>query len=115
MGLWIGDPTLGASEKVVWQQLANHTQGKRAVGGRLTLTGSRLIFVPNRLDTATGGKHWEIPLERIRALGQEAPDGGLFSGGLRTRLRIETDTGVDLFVVGKVDEVISILDAALPS
>ncbi|MFE7718398.1 hypothetical protein ACFU44_05085 [Nocardia rhizosphaerihabitans] len=115
MGWWIGSPTLGASEKVVWQQLANRTQGGRAVGGRLYLTEARLVFVPNRLDALTGGKRWEVPLSRVRALGRQSPDGGLFSGGLRTRLHVDTDSGTELFVVGKLDEVIEILETALPS
>ncbi|MBW0275787.1 hypothetical protein ATM97_30745 [Nocardia sp. MH4] len=115
MGLWIGNPELGAAEKVIWQQLANRTQGGRAVGGRLSLTDTRLLFVPNHLDALTGGKRWEIPLSRVRAIGRQSPDGGLFSGGLRTRLRIETDTGTELFVIGKLDEVLAVLDAAVPS
>ncbi|MFF0544723.1 hypothetical protein ACWEVD_12350 [Nocardia thailandica] len=115
MGLWISDPAFDAAEKVVWRQLANRTQGKRAVGGRLYLTSRRLLFTPNRLDAATGGRRWEVPLEQVRGLGRENPDGGLFSGGLRTRLRVDTDTGAELFVVGEVDEVIAVLQAALPS
>ncbi|MEV6358920.1 hypothetical protein [Nocardia asteroides] len=112
MGLWIGNPELGASEKVVWQQLANRTQGSRAVGGRLYLTDTRLLFVPNHLDALTGGKRWEVSLTHLRAVGKQDPDGGLFSGGLRTRLRLDTDAGTELFVVGEIDEVIATLDAA---
>ncbi|MEU5404831.1 hypothetical protein [Nocardia asteroides] len=114
MGLWIGNPELDASEKVIWQQLANRTQGGRAVGGRLYLTGARLLFVPNHLDALTGGKRWEVSLGQVRAVGRQSPDGGLFSGGLRTRLLIETDTGTELFVIGQLDEVIEILETAVP-
>ncbi|MEV6059857.1 hypothetical protein AB0L62_07615 [Nocardia asteroides] len=115
MGLWIGNPELGASEKVVWQQLANRTQGSRAVGGRLYLTDTRLLFVPNHLDALTGGKRWEVSLNQVRALGRQSPDGKLFSGGLRTRLLVDTDTGTELFVVGQLDEVIAILETAMPA
>ncbi|MFC6013473.1 hypothetical protein [Nocardia lasii] len=112
MGLWIGSPALDASEHVVWEQLANRTQGRRAVGGRLHLTETRLLFVPNHLDAATGGKRWETRVSEVRGIGKEAPDGGLFSGGLRTRLRLDTDKGTELFVIGEIDEVIARLEAA---
>ncbi|MFD6389806.1 hypothetical protein [Nocardia sp. NPDC060259] len=115
MGLWIGSPTLGASENVVWRKLANRTQGSRAVGGCLYLTEIRLLFVPTHVDAITGGKRWETPLAQLRAVGQQSPDGGVFSGGLRTRLRIDTGAGTELFVVNKIDEVIAKLDAARPS
>ncbi|MGS2807259.1 hypothetical protein [Nocardia sp. MW-W600-9] len=113
MGLWIGSPALGASENVVWRKLANRTQGNRAVGGCLFLTEARLLFVPNHLDAITGGMRWEIPLTQLRSVGRENPDGGIFSGGLRTRLRIDTDAGTELFVVNKVDQVIKTLDAVV--
>ncbi|MFE3545157.1 hypothetical protein ACFXK0_19535 [Nocardia sp. NPDC059177] len=85
------------------------------MGGRLHLTETRLLFVPNHLDAVTGGKRWETPLAQLRALGRHEPDGGLFSGGLRTRLRIDTDTGTELFVINKLDEVIATLEAAQPA
>ncbi|MEV0549605.1 hypothetical protein [Nocardia salmonicida] len=112
MGLWIGSPALNAAENVVWQKLANRTQGGRAVGGRLHLTETRLLFVPNHLDAITGGKRWEARLTQLRAVGRQSPDGGLFSGGLRTRLRVDTDAGTELFVIEAIDEAIAILDAA---
>lgn len=112
MGLWIGNPGLGPSETVRWQKLANRTQGSRAVGGRLYLTESRLLFVPTHLDSITGGKRWELPLAQLRSVGRQDADGGLFSGGLRTRLRLDTDAGTELFVVNDIDEVIAELDAA---
>ncbi|PKV79021.1 hypothetical protein [Nocardia fluminea] len=115
MGLWIGSPTLNTTENVVWQKLANRTQGSRAVGGRLHLTETRLLFVPNHLDAITGGKRWETRLTHLRAVGQQSPDGGLFSGGLRTRLRVDTVAGTELFVIDPIDEAIAILDAARTS
>lgn len=114
MGMWIGSPVLGASETVVWRKLANRTQGRRAIGGCLYLTETRLLFIPNHLDAMTGGKRWETPLTHVRAIGREDPDGGLFSGGLRTRLRLDTDAGPELFVINDLDEVITTLGAARP-
>ncbi|WP_410871194.1 hypothetical protein [Nocardia sp. A7] len=115
MGLWIGTPALNATENIIWQKLANRTQGGRAVGGRLHLTGTRLLFVPNHIEAITGGKRWEAPLTQLRAVGRQSPDGGLFSGGIRTRLRLDTDAGTELFVIDPIDEAIAILDAARTS
>lgn len=110
MGLWIGAPRLNGSESVVWRKLANRTQGRRAVGGCLFLTEARLLFVPNHIDAVAGGKRWETPLELVRAVGRQDPDGGLFSGGMRTRLRVDTVAGTELFAVGQLDEVIARLN-----
>lgn len=79
MGLWIGAPRLNGSESVVWR----------------------------KLDAVAGGKRWETPLELVRAVGRQDPDGGLFSGGMRTRLRVDTVAGTELFAVGQLDEVIA--------
>ena len=66
MGIWIARPALSETEAVVWQQLANRTQSaNRAVGGRLYLTDTRLVFEPNRVDAATGGSRWSVPLGSI--------------------------------------------------
>ncbi len=111
MGLWIGDPNLSGSEHVLWSKLANRMQGRRAVGGCLFLTETRLLFVPNHLDAITGGRQWEIPRSQVRSVGRQGPDGGLFSGGLRTRLRIDTTTGTELFVVNRLDAALAELDA----
>jgi hypothetical protein len=68
VGIWVGEPELGESETVVWKQNANRTQSSnRAVGGRLYLTGTRLLFEPNRLDAVSGGRRWAVPLDSVRA------------------------------------------------
>lgn len=77
------------------------------MGGRLYFTNTRLIFQPHRLDAATGGHLWSAPLTLIDHVTEEAPDGKLFSGGLRTRLRLDLSDGVsELFVVNGVDDAV---------
>ena len=108
MGIWVRGPDLSQSETVVWNRAANRTQSRgRAVGGRLYLTQERLVFEPNRLDALTGGAGWQTPLGRIAGVGSQAPDGNAFSGGMRTRLRLDlADGSVELFVVNHLDDVV---------
>jgi hypothetical protein len=76
----------------------------------LFLTDKRLVFRPNRIDSITGGKPWACDLGQIDAVGASPPDGQPFSGGIRTRLRVETtDADVERFVVNHLDEVIDYL------
>jgi hypothetical protein len=113
VGIWVGGPALEQGETVLWERAANRTQaGRRAVGGRLFLTGSRLLFEPNRVDAATGGKNWSAPLASIRSVSTEPRDWNLFSGGLRTRLRLDLDDGVELFAVNHLDEVVTVIRRA---
>jgi len=49
------EPNLGPGESVNYSWLANRTQNNwRAVGGKLFLTTTRLIFKPNQLDDKLG-------------------------------------------------------------
>ena len=80
--------------------------GRRAVGGRLYLTDSRLIFQPHRFDAALNGQSWSSSLEQVREVRTELSDGGLLTGGVRTRLLIRTDGSTDLFVVHHVDDAV---------
>jgi hypothetical protein len=118
MGLWIRHPPLLEGELVRWTKPANRTQSNhRAVGGRLYLTGQRLLFQANRVDQITGGESWAVSLLDIASIGVE-PGGiaGPFSGGLlRSRLRIELRSAInpELFVVGHLDEVMMTIQRAV--
>lgn len=110
MGAFIKSPALSGNERVVWKKTANHTQSGRAVGGRLYLTDTRLIFQPNRIDAATKGQPWSASLAAIEGVSTEAPDGNLFSGGLRTRLQLSMSGGdSELFVVNGADAAVQVI------
>jgi len=115
MGIFGGKPRLDQAEAVVWQQLANRTQSAgRAVGGRLFLTSTRLLFEPNRVDAATGGENWSAPLTDIKSVGKQSRDGNPLSGGLRDRLRLTlADGSAELFVVNRLDKVIGVVQDAV--
>jgi hypothetical protein len=107
MGLWVATPVVDAGEILKRGRAANRDQNGRAVGGRLFVTDKRLLFQPSRIDLILGGKAWTCDLSEIAAVGASPRDGRPFSGGTRTRLRVETKDGdVDRFVVNHLSEVI---------
>lgn len=77
----------------------------------------QLRFRPNAFDKVLGGESADIPLEQITRLGIEPGRASLkelFSGGLRSRLRVELGDGsVELFVVGRPAKAVEILQAEL--
>lgn len=72
---------------------SNHTQGKRAVGGKLFITNQRIAFAPNRLDANMGGMALELPVSEITSIDTDKPHftiTEIFSGAWRTRLVIHS-------------------------
>jgi hypothetical protein len=105
MGLWLAQPKLETGETIRWQSSAGRSVNRWITsGGRLTVTDRRVVFQPNRFDTATGKKPWECPLASVA--GFEAVDRDLtaLAGGTRKRLGIQTSEGVELFVVNDLDD-----------
>lgn len=108
----IGSPDLRPGEEILWRRNANYEQtALRYLGGKLFLTDRRLIFLPHRLDEATGGRSWACELTDISAVGVEpaqlsAPFFGL-AARMRRRLRVEMRSGQnELFVVSRVNEAV---------
>ena len=81
MSWWVPAPPLANGERVVWERAASQPQRRRLVGGRFFLTPHRLIFQPNRIEAATGGRPWAVGLHEITAVWPER--------GLRRKLRID--------------------------
>jgi len=103
---WVTKPSLNDGESIAIEFAANRTQGWRAVGGKVWLTSSRVLFVPNAVDTSTGGKGFECGRGAVSGV-DVAPAtlaGVPFSGGLRRRLRLRLlDGSEELFVVDGAD------------
>jgi hypothetical protein len=119
MGWWVREPELFAGEDVRWRRYASREQTALSqVGGRLFVTVTRMLFVPNRMDMATGGSEWECALSDVSAVSVEparlaVPFLG-HAGKLRRRLRVELAGGdVELFVVNHVDEAAEALREAI--
>ena len=114
-GGWLAaEPMLDGEEPVAsWG--VNRTQSeKRAVGGKLWVTTHRLVFLPHRLDAATGGQKWVAPRSEVVSVGRQGAGGDSLGGGLRARLQLTLGNGDrQLFVVNKLDRVVAELSAAL--
>jgi hypothetical protein len=108
-------PELKAGERKIASYRANRVQGNRAVGGALLLTDERVAFYPHWFDRTTGGRPWEVPLDAVSQVGV-APRGsdpaGRNQGSARRRLRITCGDIAESFVVNKVEEIASAIDAA---
>jgi hypothetical protein len=116
VGLWVRSPRLFPSEKVRWKKSANQTQGHRPIGGCLYLTNERLLFQPSRVNAVSHGERWSISLQMIQRIEKQMPDGNRFSGGLRTRLRIDLEDGtVQRFMVKDLESVVQTLRRAVES
>ncbi|HTE49654.1 MAG TPA: hypothetical protein VK698_02190 [Kofleriaceae bacterium] len=114
---WVPEESSPSGEVERLTALANFSVSAwRAVGGRLIATDRTLLFRPTRLERKLGQRVWRAPLSSIRAVGKKPPTGGLFNGGLRTRLRVVTQDDVEhLFVVNKLDALVTQLDALVRS
>ena len=111
---WLAKVNPLKGERVRFALLANRSQScKRAVGGKLFVTNKRCIFTPHLLDFYTGGKVCEVSLDEIDFVGVQPAGGDTFGGGLRDRLRIEHANGIELFVVNKLNHVITSLQALI--
>ncbi len=115
---WVPDDEaarLAPGEREIVRTLANQTVSAwRAIGGELVVTDRRVMFRPNRVDRALGGRVWVVPLAELVDVAKKPPNFAPFSGGLRSRLRLRTRDGVDhLFVVNGLGALVARI-AALP-
>jgi hypothetical protein len=93
---------------------ANHSRGAIAVGGKLQLTGSELVFVPNALERLLRRREWWCDLESITFVGVAARETHPFNGALRRRLAVAHDDVEDFFVVDDAERVAEAIKERLP-
>ena len=101
----------GETEVAGWS--AAQTRGQLSVGGRLSLTPSRLVFVPNRIDATAGRKMWQCDLGSVQRVERAERGGPILGGGIRRRLLVGHDGALDHFVVNKVDTVVETIRQAI--
>ena len=108
---WFNQIELLDGEEIVLSYPSNHSQGKRAVGGKLFVTNQRIAFAPNRFDANLGGLAFDIPLSMVTSITTDPPRIRLveiFSGALRTRLAIHGGIDqVNFFVVSHPEIVVN--------
>lgn len=94
-------------EVIEWEAYANRTVSKiRAIGGKLYLTNTRLIFSPNFFDKIFNGKAWDVTLNNIVSISRKPGRfslSNLFNSGIRDRLKLELENGsYELFLVNNL-------------
>lgn len=113
---WLAAQPARVGEQVLARRPANHTQGRRAVGGALFLTDTRLVFCPNRLDTWLGGRGWAAELADVTGVDVCPRTGGLFDGGMVARLRVHLrGDAAELFVTKQPSQVARLLQTRIAS
>ena len=118
MGILNAAPKLEPGEELGWKARANHVAGPSYVfwgmtsssSGRLAVTNRQVFYQPSRVDTLFRQKRWERPLDAVTGIEivarkRRAPEDGIdvFAGGMRDRLGIRTEEGVEVFVVNQLE------------
>jgi hypothetical protein len=99
-----------------WSVPANMTQGSRAVGGKLRLDGTTLLFQPHALERMLRGATFARELVHVTGIDIAPQTGHPFNGGLRKRLRLQFADGTEaLFVVNRPTDVGHAIAAAAHS
>src|SRR3954447_18129695 len=96
------DAPLEPGETLLFRRVCNRRQGHRTVGGEVSVTNRRLVFVPNRLEQLVGAQ----PAVFVRALVDHVlvipppPGSERFSALPRApKARAEIDVGEDSLVL----------------
>lgn len=114
MTFWFPAPVLGSDETLVFCAPANFFQGRRSVGGEITVTEKRFLFVPNRLDGMLGGSVVEIARSSITSVLELAPglaamrERGL-GAGVRPQLEVRSGTDSIVVTINRLAELAALL------
>jgi hypothetical protein len=116
MGILNASPKLEPGEPLLWKAGANHVGGPSYVlwgmtsssSGQLVVTDRRVFYQPSRVDGLFRQKRWERPLDAVTgvdvvARGTKAGV-DVFAGEMRDRLGIETEEGIEVFVVNQLEK-----------
>ena len=118
LGVWIPNVSVDEDETVKFTRLANVFQGRRAVGGRVTVTNRRFLFVPNRFDSLLGGRRVsfersDLKSARINVAGKSAARKRGINAMLNDQVEIESTIGSVAVVVGDPELLVEELNGSL--
>jgi hypothetical protein len=105
----VPEPPLDPVEQIAWKLPLGMTLGGTVVGGNLYLTGSRLLFVPNKLNLRTRNPR-SIPLSEIVSIGKQKRSWTPYNGGMRIRLRVDLRGGPPVLFVLPANSRLSLDD-----
>lgn len=115
MGFWLARPRLETDETIRWQSSAGRSLSRWITsGGQLIVTNHRVLFQPNRFDRLTGKRQWECPLASVTGLEAVDRDPTVLAGGLRKRLKIQTQDDHEIFILNHLDERMEELEEFIP-
>jgi hypothetical protein len=114
MGLWFPCASTEPDERVTFEAAANLFQGRRTVGGKVTVTNRRLLFTPNRLDGVTGGRGLVVNQADIRKVWTAAAGGSAvrqrgIGASLRPQVGVDHARGRSFIVVRRPDQLTNAL------
>jgi hypothetical protein len=92
MGIWFPDLELSDLEAVAFQAPVNLFRGRRQIAGQVTVTDSRFILLPGRIDGLLGVERIEVNRDDIGAVTIEPPGTAVArKRGLSARLRPQVE------------------------
>lgn len=108
MGVWFPSPQLEPGEAVEFQGAANRFKQRHVVGGQITVTSRRLLFVPNRLEMLFGQRNVELSKSSITEVnllepGWQAVKRRGLGAALRRQVHVEHASGAITVAVGDID------------
>ena len=114
MGMWFSEPELKPDEVVSFQAAANFAKGRRAIGGQITVTDQRCLFVPNRLDGLTGASRIDVArgaISNVRTIapGKQAARQYGIGATVRTQVAVDYSGGTLVVQVSDVDALAAAL------
>jgi hypothetical protein len=126
MGILNARPKLEPGEALRWKAAANHVGGPSYMlwgmtsssSGQLVVTDRRVFYQPSRVDTVFRQKRWERSLDHVTSIevvdtSRTSAEVDVFAGGLRDRLGIGTEEGVEIFVVNRLEQKVAELRGLL--
>jgi hypothetical protein len=97
-----------------WDHGASRYQGRRAIGGRISVRRGVFEFAPHVFDRKTGGKPLSIGLGSVRSIERTARSWNPATFSPRRCLQITTTDGTaEKFLVNRLDALIDRLQKAV--